>query len=234
MTYPPQQPGPYGQGPYGQQPPGPYGHQSSYQGLGGFPGSGPGGFPGGPGGVPPKKSNTRMIIAVVVVAVLVVGGAGTAIFLLIKGGDNKSNTATDNTPKATGAGTKPSDDREPSDKSTPSSKRTGSNGEQASGPTEVQQAYINAYESKDFDPVVNSACKAYKEKFGTDTTKLEDQLAPFDIKATADGEPEMSGSSALAKIDLELTKGSETKAAKIKIKIVKESGEWKFCGEDEA
>jgi hypothetical protein len=100
MTYPPQQPGPYGQqpGPYGPPPqPGPYGHQqvgpysspSGYQGLGGYPG--PGSALGGPGGEPPKKRNTGMIVTVAVVTVLMLAGAALAIFLLTK--DDGSNTA---------------------------------------------------------------------------------------------------------------------------------------------
>jgi len=98
----------------------------------------------------------------------------------------------------------------------------------------VQQAYIQAYESKQFGSVVATACDAYKKKFGTDTSDLEKQLAPYDIKATADGEPTVDGGTATAKINLELTKGADTKRPKIQIKIVKESGSWKFCGEGTA
>ncbi|MCA1845884.1 MAG: hypothetical protein LC792_22385 [Actinobacteria bacterium] len=246
MTYPPQppgggpygppqpgpygqQPGPYGQqpggfggpggpgGPYGQQPPppDPYQQQPTYQGLGGYP--------GGPGEPPPKKSNTKVIIAVVVIAVLVLGGAGTAIYFLTK---NKDNNASGGSSQQTSS--QPSDSR-PSDDPTSKANSGG-----ADSPDQVQQAYIEAYQSKQFGSVVESACKAYKDKFGTNTTELEQQLAPYDIKATADGEPEVTGSTATAKIDLELTKGGETKKPKIKIKIVKESGSWKFCGEGEA
>jgi hypothetical protein len=256
MTYPPQppgggpyggppQPGPYGQqpGPYGQQPgpyggqqgpygppqPGPYGQQqppppdpygppsdpfqqpTAYQGLGGYPGD--------PG--PPKKKNTNMIIAVVVIAVLVLGGAGTAIYFLTNKSD-KNNSSSDGASGTTSQSP-------PSDETTTKDSNAG-----ADSPAKVQQAYIQAYQSKQFTSVVESACKAYKDKFGTDTTELEKTLAPYDIKATADGDPQVTGSSATALIDLSLTKDGETKTPKIKIKIVKESGSWKFCGEGEA
>ena len=82
MTYPPQQPGPYGsQDPYGQQRYGapPWGQQ-----------------PGYPVGPPPKKSRAGLVTALVIVAVLVLGGGGVAAFLLLKddGGGSGSGGAT--------------------------------------------------------------------------------------------------------------------------------------------
>ena len=241
MTYPPgpqgpyqpQQPGPYGQqgGPYGQQPPptDPYGQQpaygrapepyppqTGYQGLGSYP-SEP-----SPPPPPPRKSRTGKIIAIVVIAVLVLGGAGTAIYFVTKK-DDPATTSTGNQGEA-----RPQPPNNGGDDQPPEEPPG------ADDPAEVQQAYIQAYERKQFSGVVNAACEAYKKKFGTDTTDLEKQLAPYDIKATADGEPEVSGASATARIDLELTRGAEIKKPKIKIKIVKESGKWKFCGEGEA
>lgn len=245
MTYPPQQPGPYGQpgpnGPYGQRPdpyggppprdpygpptpPDPYPAQSSYQGLGTYP-SGPSEPP------PPKRRNTGTIVAIVLVALLVLGGGGAGVYFLTKNKDDKSadsasgdgaNTTTSRT-STSGPSTSAGDDTatEPAPKGSDS-------------PTGVQQAYIEAYQSKQFAGVVASACDAYRKKFGTDTTDLEKQLAPYEIKATADGAPEVDGATATAKIDLELTRGAEIKKPKIKIKIVKESGTWKFCGEGEA
>ncbi|GAB3443660.1 hypothetical protein [Actinophytocola sediminis] len=259
MTYPPQQPGPYGQDPYGQQPPQsppygqpaqppyggqpspPYGQpqpqqpygQTSYQGLGGY---GQGGLPP----EPPKKRNTGMIVAIVLIVLLVVGGGGVALFLLNKD-DDKQNASTNGTDKSsTASEPDPSEDASPSeDEDTPSSDDSdtggGSDGGGSTeGPEEVRQAYMDAYESKSFGSVVNNACDAYKEQYGTDTSELETQLAPFTITATADGEPEIVGKNATANIDLELTQGSNTQPAKIFIKIVDEDGEWKFCGEGEA
>ena len=246
MTYPPQQPGPYGSQqppePYGQQPgpysgpptppqPDPYRQPSSYQGLGTYP-TGPSEPP------PPKTSNTGTIIAIVLVALLVLGGGGAAVYFLTKKSDDNSNSASNNQPGGSGGsgGSTPTSGGQgggnggsetSSSEETPSPRGSDS-------PAEVQQAYIQAYESKKFTSVVDSACDAYKKKFGTDTTDLEKQLAPYDIKATADGSPQVDGSTATAKINLELTKGAETKKPKIQIKIVKESGSWKFCGEGEA
>jgi hypothetical protein len=210
--YGPPQPDPYGQpGPYGQQPPpgpDPYGPPTPYQGLGGFPPP-----------PPPKKRNTMMIV-IVVVAVLVLGGAAATIYVLTKD-DNKNNSAgpSSGTPRPSGSqGNKPAD----------------SNEGESNSPAGIQQAYMEAYETKQFTSIVENACKAYKDKFGTDTSELEQQLAPYDIKAENAGDPEVDGSSATALISLELTKGGETKTPKIKIKIVKEGGQWRFCGEGEA
>lgn len=113
MTYPPQQPGPYGpQDPYGQQPHGqqphgqqpygqqPYGQQPyGQQPYGQQPQYGApqwGQQPGYPVGPPPKKSR-KGLIAALVVAVLVVAGGGVAAFLLLKddsgAGDSPRSTA---------------------------------------------------------------------------------------------------------------------------------------------
>jgi hypothetical protein len=121
MTYPPQQPGPYGpqdpygrQNPHGQQPPGqpygqqppgqpPYGQQQPYgQPQYGAPQWGQ--QPGFPPGPPPRKSRTGLITVLVIVAVLVVGGGGVAAFLLLKddgGGGGGTAGGGDDTPRAT-------------------------------------------------------------------------------------------------------------------------------------
>lgn len=71
MTYPPQQPGPYGQDPYGQQPD-PYGQspwsqQPAYQ----------------MGPPPPPKKKGGLMAALIIVAILVVGGGGTGLYFLL-------------------------------------------------------------------------------------------------------------------------------------------------------
>lgn len=114
MTYPPQQPGPYGpqdpygqQQPYGQQPYGqqgqqPYGQQQPQQPYGqqpqqyGAPQWGQ--QPGYPVGPPQKKSRTGLITTLVIVAVLVIGGGGVAAFLLLK--NDKGTSAGSETPRA--------------------------------------------------------------------------------------------------------------------------------------
>jgi len=110
MTYPPQQPGPYGQDPYGQQQP--YGQQPYGQQPYGQPGQygqqpppwgGP--SPGFPVGPPPKPPRTGLIATLIIVGILVLGGGGVGIYLLTKGDDNGSNTGgggpvNDSDPKA--------------------------------------------------------------------------------------------------------------------------------------
>src|SRR5206468_167989 len=116
-----------------------------------------------------------------------------------------SNSASNNQQNGNDSSTKP----KPTGSSGTSSEDTASQAPSGKGwdtPDAVQQAYIDAYQSKKFDTVVSGACDAYKQKFGTDTADLEKQLAPYDIKATADGTPEVDGGTATAKIDLELTK----------------------------
>ena len=218
MTYPPQQPGPYGQDPYGQhQPPPqtpPYGGQSSYQGLGSY----------GPPPPPPKKRNTGMIVAIVLIVLLVVGGGGVAIFYLTKGDDK--NTAADDDKSQTAS---PS-----SDDPTETTEETTEEPSSSNTPDDVREAYMQAYESKSFTSVVSTACAAYKSKYGTDTSSLEKTLEPYDITATASGEPDINGNTATANIDLELTQAGTTERPSIFIKIVEEDGEWRFCGEGEA
>jgi hypothetical protein len=222
MTYPPQQPGPYGQDPYGQQPPPmtpPYGGQtSSYQGLGSY---------GTPPPPPPKKRNTGMIIAIVLIVLLVVGGGGVAIWVLTKGDDN--NTASGD-PSSTAAPTPESDPTEPTTEETTTEETSTA----TNTPDDVRQAYMTAYENKDFTSVVASSCAAYKSKYGTDTSSLEKTLSQYDITATAAGEPKVNGNTATADIKLELSAGGTTEKPTIFIKIVEEDGEWRFCGEGEA
>lgn len=218
MTYPPQQPDPYGpQGPYGQQPD-PFAGQSAYQGLGGYPG----------GGEPPAPKNTGKIVAIVTIAVLVLGGGGAAAYFLTKGDEKPSSAA----PTSSETKPEPSGTDEPSEtKST----KPGAGNTPATSPEDIVAAYITAYEKKDFSTVTAEACEPYKNKYGTDTSSLEDKLSKYEVKGTAKGEPEVKGSVATAEIDLVLTpETGEPKPAHIRIKIVKEDGVWRFCGEETA
>jgi flagellar basal body-associated protein FliL len=247
MTSPPQQPDPYAvprrrPGPYGQQPPPrpypydqppqpplspppppqpePFAGQPGYVGLGSYSDE-----PEEPPPPPPKRTpnGPGKIIAIVVVAVLLLAGAGAGVWFLTKGDKGQNSASTEN--KTSNPAPGGQDD---------SGGGTTTAGGSAD-PAAVQQAYMLAYETKQFAPVLNSACDAYKKKFGTSTAELDKQLAPYDrITAEADGQPEVTGNSATAKINLELTRGSEVRHPKIKIKIVKESGTWKFCGEGQA
>ncbi|MCT2583600.1 Rv0361 family membrane protein [Actinophytocola gossypii] len=86
MTYPPQQPGPYGQqGPWGQ----PQG-QPPYQQP---PSQTPPWLANGPEGFPsfdqePKKSRTGLIVTLVVVGLLVLGGGGFGVWMLMSNEDD--------------------------------------------------------------------------------------------------------------------------------------------------
>jgi hypothetical protein len=225
MTYPPQQPGPYGQDPYGQQPPQtpPYGGQSSYQGLGSY------GPPPPP--PPPKKRNTGMIVAIVLIVLLVLGGGGVAVWVLTKKDD--SNNASDD--KKTDQSSSPSSEEQPTESGDPTNDGgLGGDGDASNSPDDVRDAYMEAYETKSFTSVVSSACAAYKSKYGTDTADLEKTLEPYDITATASGDPDVNGNTATANIDLALAHDGTTERPSIFIKIVEENGEWRFCGEGEA
>lgn len=101
MSYPPQQPGPYGQDPYGQQPYGqqPYGQQPYGQPPPGQPyGQQPpppppwGGPPPGFAGPPPKPPRTGLIVTLIIIGVLVLGGGGAGIYFLTKGDDKGSGS----------------------------------------------------------------------------------------------------------------------------------------------
>jgi hypothetical protein len=225
MTYPPQQPGQYGP----QQPAGQFG-QSSYQGLGSYSGGGDGGGNGGP----PKK-RTGMIVAIVAIVVMVLGGGGTAVYFLTRGDDKSDNNASTDRTNGSSEENTPSDDQS-SDSASPDRDPSSDSddGNASNTPDDVRDEYMAAYENKYFSDVVASACEAYKDKFGTDTSSLETELADYDITAEPNGDAEVSGSTATAKIDLTLSSGEETKEPKILIKIVEEGGQWRFCGEGKA
>lgn len=220
MTYPPQQPGPYGQNPYGQQPQTPpYGGQSSYQGLGSY---------GAPPPPPPPPKKTGMIVAIVLIVLLVVGGGGVAIWVLTKG-DDKDTTASDgDTDKSTAPSSEPSETTD-----TETTETTDPN-DAINTPDDVRTAYMEAYENKSFSEVVASSCAAYKTKYGTDTSSLEKTLSQYQITAAPRGEPEINGNTATANIDLTLSADGTTEKPKIFIKIVEEDGQWRFCGEGKA
>ena len=212
MTYPPQQPGQF--------------NQSSYQGLGSYSGG-----QGGPG----NKKNTGKIVAIVIIALLVLGGGGVATYFLTKGGDEPSDGVSSEQTnrgdsKDTGSDESTSDDASPD-------RDQEDESDASNTPDDVRDDYMAAYENKDFADVVDNACRAYKTKFGTDTSELETKLADYDISASPDGEVEIDDKhpdSATAKIDLTLAGDGQTQEPKILIKIVQESGQWRFCGEGTA
>lgn len=206
MTYPPQQPGPYGgppqpgygQDPWRQQPP----YQGGYQ-TQPFPAQSP---------EPPR--NTGKVVAIVLMSLLLLGGTGVGVYFLTRdsGGGQSEASPTQAPPTTTG---------EAAD-------------EPAAGPEAIVEEYIAAYETKSFGAVTAEACKAYKKKYGTNTAQLEKQLERYTITGSAQGQPEVKGDVATARIALELNSDADVKNVDIEIKIVKEDGEWRFCGEETA
>ncbi|GAA4421189.1 hypothetical protein ACFQV2_16105 [Actinokineospora soli] len=210
MTYPPQPPGPYGGPPppgYGQEP---WRQQGPYQGQyqGGHP-TQP--FPSAPQ-PPPRQSNTGKVVAIVLMATLLLGGVGVGVYFLTRDPGEGAAAA----PTTTRTTAPPSQD------------------DSGPGPEALVEEYITAWETKSFAAVTAEACGAYKKKYGTDTAKLEAELAKYEITGTADGEPEVKGDVATARIALKLKSGADVKDVDIEIKIVKEDGEWRFCGEETA
>ncbi len=213
MTYPPQQPGQF--------------NQSSYQGLGSYSGG-----QGGPG-----NKNTGKIVAIVIIALLVLGGGGVATYFLTKGGDDPKNDASTEQTNRDDSKDTGSDDPSDDASSDRDPDEGGGDSDASNSPDDVRDDYMAAYENKDFADVVDNACRAYKTKFGTDTSELETKLADYDISASPDGDVEIDDrhpDSATAKIDLKLVGGGQTQEPKILIKIVQESGQWRFCGEGTA
>jgi hypothetical protein len=104
----------------------------------------------------------------------------------------------------------------------------------AGSPEAVRDAYIRAYETNDFGPVLRDACQAYKKEYGTNASNLERELERYDVSAKAWGPPELNGDAANAYIDLELARRGEVERPRIVIHVVKETGKWRFCGEERA
>jgi hypothetical protein len=215
MTQPPQQPS--GQG------------QPSYQGLGAYPGG------------PQKKRNTGRMVAIIAIVALVLAGGGVATYFLTKSDDGPGHSASSDRSNGDAGKDTGSDETSGGSSDDASSDRDqdqGKNDSDASnGPDDVRDDYMAAYENNDFSDVVDSSCKAYKKKFGTDTSDLENKLKDYDISATPDGDVDVDSDNpdtATAKIDLTLTGPDDSQDAKILIKIVEENGKWRFCGEDEA
>jgi hypothetical protein len=235
MTYPPQQPpqqpgqwgqqpDPYGSGGFPQQQPPQTGPQptSSYQGFGTF-----GGGDGGP--PPPPKRSTSTIAAIVVGVLIVLGGGGAAVYFLTKGGDDNAGGGGNPTTTTTHAQTTtPSTTTETTTETTTTDPTVAPDG---TSPESVREDYIRAYENKSFTSVVSNACSDYVSKYGTDTSDVEKQIEGFTIVGTPVGSPDVTGDSALAKIDLEFTKSGQSQTKSIKVKAVLETGSWKFCGE---
>jgi hypothetical protein len=220
MTYPPQQPGPYGQqpGPYGQQPD-PYGQQPGQ--FGGQPnpqqnpqwqqqGYGqPPMDPGFPMGPPQKKRSTGGIVAIVILVVLVLAGGGVGLYFLL----NKDDPANVDT----------------------------------SNPQEVAQQFSEVYKNlvtkpfgavtpDDLDPLV---CNAEMPKLREQYTKQENRqktrtnpptpeakdmtVAIKDLKTEGD-----KGTFVLAATATSST--GKQRSKDLNLTLVKDDGKWQVCG----
>lgn len=213
MTYPPQQPGPYGpQDPYGQQP---YGQQPQYgqQPYGQQPyGQQPppqygapqwGQQPGFPVGPPPKKSRTGLITTLVIVAVLVIGGGGVAAFLLLKK-DNGDAANSGTAREAADAYTK--------ELGTQLSKKVG---DVDLGPlrpltcaSDYKKLNDELGEARDSQESSTNAPDAESVTFGISNFKESGDGATYDMTPKHDGKTEDA----------------------ISMKVQKESGHWVSCG----
>ncbi|SDK11567.1 hypothetical protein SAMN04488074_104283 [Lentzea albidocapillata subsp. violacea] len=243
MTYPPQQPGPYGQQPpqqpgYGQQPQPGYGQQPGQYGQQPPPGYGqqpgqygqqpfgqPYGQPGGFGGPPPKKSNTGLIIGVVVGVLVLVGGGITAAVLLSGDSGSGDNTASTNTEPTGGSSSKPA---------TPSSKSPSSGGDSDAEDVakEFTDRIIKGARAGSSTPndVKDLVCSA-------EFPKLKPQSAAPNpsVKATV-SEVRTSGSTGTFRQSLtglqDPNNPGKVASGAIIYKLLKEGGDWKVCGID--
>ena len=167
---------------------------------------------------PAAESRTRKLtggrlVAAVVVVLLVLGGVGAATAALMTDQADQPAAAD---PAAQAA----------------QSAQPASVPESEAGAEQVRQTYMTAYETKNFAPLVGTACTAYQAKYGTDTAETEKQLAPFTIAATPVGAPRVTGGSATAQVALKFSRtGGGAKDTTVTMRLVVESGQWRFCGE---
>ncbi|TCO53529.1 hypothetical protein [Actinocrispum wychmicini] len=214
MTYPPQDPGPYGNNPYGQQPPQQPGwgqqpppppqQQPTY---GGYDQTyGYGGQPQGPQGYgyppqPPKK--TGLIVALVAAGVLVVGGGVTAIVLLSgNGSDNGAGGTTTSNSADAGIGT----------------------------PEDLVNKVIDAVENKDSRAAEALLCD---KKSSTPAFELDKAPKDITIKATLAGKVTHSGTSAAsARLNLKVTEASSARSTTLPLSLRMSEKAGKWCVEN--
>ncbi len=160
MTYPPQQPGPYGQDPYGQQPnygQSPWGQQPDPYGQ--SPWGDQQGFPMGP---PPPKKKGGLMAALIIVAILVIGGGGAGLYFLLK------NDETD----PGGGG---------------SSKEDGPRAAADAFTEEMQKLVNSALQDIDLSPLKPYVCGDDYTRLDEELTEAKEELE--DIPSATDGPP---------------------------------------------
>ncbi|WP_207311291.1 hypothetical protein [Lentzea alba] len=260
MTYPPQQPGPYGQqpgygqpqpgygqqpppgGPYGQPQPGPYGQPGPQSG--GFPQQGYGqpgqpgpygqqpqyGQPGGFGGPPPPKKSNTGLIIGVVLGVLVLVGGGVTAVLVFSGNDSNSTNT------ASSNTTEP-----PGDASQPQSTKTTAPGSTKSGSGDRGAEEV----AKKFSDVVLKGMKAGS----SDPNDVKEFVcaAEFPKLRAKTSAPQAGATATVADVKTSGSSGTFTQrltglvdpnnpgkaqSGEIVYKLSKEGGDWKVCGID--
>lgn len=246
MTYPPQQPGPYGQQPgqYGQPPsggypaqqPGPYGQPPS----GGFPGQQPpppgygmpsgGGYPGGgyPGGKPPQRK-TGVIVGIIVTVVLLAGAVAVTGFwepgfFLADDADDAEDKVKQQTSQAA-----PTGDQNNQQPPKPTVKGTtggeapapdgGGTGEEAAVRA-VADKVVKAFNERDKEGMKREFC----DPSAIDEFNMDELPPGASMRIT--GEPQVTGDA--AKVEIEFTAGSESGTDNMPLK--KQDGRW--CAED--
>lgn len=220
MTYPPQQPGPYGNQPdpygsYGQQPPqqpawgGGWDQQQQQPGYGpqsgGFPQQQPGygpppqqpGWGGYPPGPPPRKK-TGLIAGLAIGGVLLVGGGVTAVILLT--GDDK-----------------------PQQNGSIANAEPGGGGD---GPQGVVQRVISAIDDKDTQAALATLCDSSVK---SPAFELDKAPASVTLKASQAGEISETGDNARARLSIKVTEGASSKGSTVNMSLTLKKKDGKWC-----
>ena len=204
MTYPPQQPGQWGQqpGPYGQQPgqspwgqqPDPYGQspwgQQPYQME------------------PPPKKKGGLMAALIIVAILVVGGGGTGLYFLLSKDDKDS---------AGGGSSKEAGPRAAADAFTEELQKLA-NSRPRDLDAEPMKPYVCSADFKRFDEDLEDV-REYASTASNEPAAESVKLSVADFKETDDG--------ATFNLHRESAEGDEGDQ---KLKVVDEDDKWVVCG----
>ncbi|GLZ31600.1 hypothetical protein Lesp02_37880 [Lentzea sp. NBRC 105346] len=227
MTYPPQQPGPYGQQPqpgYGQQPygqppqqPGPYGQQP----YGQQPGYGQQQPPQGYGqppygyGPPPKKTNTGLVVGVIIGVLVLVGGVIGVVAMNSDGGSGSSASGNSG------------------------STNTNSNSSGGSDDADAKQAaeeYFAASASRNESKVKSLTCKEVWDEYEQAKRNLTPEQKEMAEKAKTLPVPQVtvksasvSGDTATVAVTLKSSFGGSDQTFDTDFKFKKVSGDWQYC-----
>jgi hypothetical protein len=206
MTYPPQQPGPYGQqNPWGQPPPGQFPPQQQPPSQAPPWAAGGGGYPGFD--QQPQKSKGPKIALVVILVLLVLGGGGFGAWMLLNKDDDTNNTG--------GGG-------------------DGGDGARAAAETyveELQTAINTKLEDIDLSALEPVTCadefKLMEKQIGA--AQQDGDPADGDAGTVEIGLKDFTSSGEKASFLLTQTVEGK-KAPDHEMSVAKEDGDWKVCG----